>query len=376
MTNQVGTVVYAPIVPGENVMDDLPSAFGDQLGRAIHKFDSNDDRDSFSLAYKSRLYKSWCIVKPGLWYEWDGVKEDGSDGQWSQINGSDSARLSFDNIGNTNDTFIASNVSVAAPLKFEQPNSGNDRVTLTIDPSAYERQHTASYLAYLSDETNVVGKKEITKHAGALWFEDVIFSSPTYIQLDRGKKLIGIQEYDGLDPNVTGGQDYLIAFRVNMKGVAPEDGVIKVYLNEYDELGRDSGILVDSNSQPMAAERSYKAGEKLGALDVIGVVKATALRYFSCNIEDTFGDAYLTLTDPTEGVTGLMAQALTVGEKSSPALLQFEADTNQDISFSSHYLGPERVDFAWLIRSNGLPQVVPSGQGITMSDGYGIYNPT
>ncbi|MGL5309434.1 MAG: hypothetical protein ACRDAL_02400 [Plesiomonas shigelloides] len=291
-------------------------------------------------------------------------------------------RVSFENLSGGYDTFSAHTLTVAAPLKVESSKNSPsgppdpDRVTMTIDPSAYERQHTASYLAYLADETNIVGKKGITKHAGALWFEDIVYSSPTYIQIDRNRKLIGIQEYDGLDPNVTGGQDYLIAFRVNMKGVAPEDGVVKVYLNEYDELGRDSGILVNSNGQPMAVERSYKAGEKLGALVVIGVVKATALRYFSCNVEDTFNDAYLTLTDSTEGVTGLMVQSITVGEKTGPALLQFEADTNQDISFSAHYLGPERLDFAWLVRSNEAPVNIAGGIGLTMADGYGFYNLT
>ncbi|MGL5284319.1 MAG: hypothetical protein ACRC8W_21655 [Plesiomonas shigelloides] len=291
-------------------------------------------------------------------------------------------RVSFENLSGGYDTFSAHTLTVASPLKVESSKNSPsgppdpDRVTMTIDPSAYERQHTASYLAYLADETNIVGKKGITKHAGALWFEDIVYSSPTYIQIDRNRKLIGIQEYDGLDPNVTGGQDYLIAFRVNMRGIAPEDGVVKVYLNEYDELGRDSGILVNSNGQPMAVERSYKAGEKLGALDVIGVVKATALRYFSCNVEDTFNDAYLTLTDSTEGVTGLMVQSITVGEKTGPALLQFEADTNQDISFSAHYLGPERLDFAWLVRSNEAPLNIAGGIGLTMADGYGFYNLT
>lgn len=291
-------------------------------------------------------------------------------------------RVSFENLSGGYDTFSAHTLTVASPLKVESSKNSPsgppdpDRVTMTIDPAAYERQHTASYLAYLADETNIVGKKGVTKHAGALWFEDIVYSSPTYIQIDRNKKLIGIQEYDGLDPNVTGGQDYLVAFRVNMKGVAPEDGVVKVYLNEYDELGRDSGILVNSNNQPMAVERSYKAGEKLDTLDVIGVVKATALRYFSCNVEDTFNDAYLTLTDPTEGVTGLMVQSITVGEKTGPALLQFEADTNQDISFSAHYLGPERLDFAWLVRSNEAPVNIAGGIGLTMADGYGFYNIT
>ncbi|MGL5280258.1 MAG: hypothetical protein ACRC8W_00615 [Plesiomonas shigelloides] len=291
-------------------------------------------------------------------------------------------RVSFENLSGGYDTFSAHTLTVAAPLKVESSKNSPsgppdpDRVTMTIDPAAYERQHTASYLAYLADETNIVGKKGITKHAGALWFEDIVYSSPTYIQIDRNRKLIGIQEYDGLDPNVTGGQDYLIAFRVNMKGVAPEDGVVKVYLNEYDELGSDSGILVNSNGQPMVEERSYKAGEKLGPLSVIGVVKATALRYFSCNVEDTFNDAYLTLTDSTEGVTGLMVQSITVGEKTGPALLQFEADTNQDISFSAHYLGPERLDFAWLVRSNEAPVNIAGGIGLTMADGYGFYNLT
>ncbi|MGL5728006.1 MAG: hypothetical protein ACRCYD_09175, partial [Plesiomonas sp.] len=138
-------------------------------------------------------------------------------------------RVSFENLSGGYDTFSAHTLTVASPLKVESSKNSPsgppdpDRVTMTIDPAAYERQHTASYLAYLADETNIVGKKGITKHAGALWFEDIVYSSPTYIQIDRNRKLIGIQEYDGLDPNVTGGQDYLIAFRVNMKGVAPED---------------------------------------------------------------------------------------------------------------------------------------------------------
>lgn len=291
-------------------------------------------------------------------------------------------RVEFQNLSGGSDSISAHSVTVVSPLKVEgsrnnpagQPDP--DRVTLTIDPAAYERQHTASYLAYLADETNIVGKKGINKHSGALWFEDIIYSSPTYIQLDRNKKLIGIQEYDGLDPNVTGGQDYLIAFRINMKGTAPEDGVVKIYLNEYDELERDAGVLVNSNGQPMASERAYKAGEQLGAIDVVGVVSATALRYFSCNVENTFNDAYITLTDSTEGVTGLMIQALAVGEKTGPALLQFEADTNQDISFSTHYLGPERADFIWLIRSNEAPVNIAGGIGLTMADGYGFYNLT
>ncbi|MGL5726601.1 MAG: hypothetical protein ACRCYD_01945, partial [Plesiomonas sp.] len=62
-------------------------------------------------------------------------------------------RVEFQNLSGGSDSISAHSVTVAAPLKVEgsrnnpagQPDP--DRVTLTIDPAAYERQHTASYLA-------------------------------------------------------------------------------------------------------------------------------------------------------------------------------------------------------------------------------------
>lgn len=90
MTEQIGTIVYETVVAGGDDQDDLAVAFGDQLGRTLHRFDSLTDRDSFTQTWKSRLYKSWCVVKntadAGLvWYTWTGVNSDGSDGQWSEI---------------------------------------------------------------------------------------------------------------------------------------------------------------------------------------------------------------------------------------------------------------------------------------------------
>ena len=77
-----------------------------------------------------------------------------------------------------------------------------------------------------------------------------------FIVADSSTKTYGIQEFDGLDPNVSGGNNYLIIYRVAMKGNAYEDGSVRIFLKERDQLGNNAtGYLVDVNKQPMAAER-------------------------------------------------------------------------------------------------------------------------
>ncbi|MGL5525649.1 MAG: hypothetical protein ACRDCY_18030 [Aeromonas veronii] len=286
------------------------------------------------------------------------------------------------NSGADYNTYEADALGIVYPLKVEQSFRGpgtptEGRMQLTIDHAAFEPMRAPGFLAYINDEENVVGRlggNGKTKF-GTLWFDDVVYGGGPYVSLKMDLKQYGIQEADGSDPNISGGQNYLIAFRVNIKGSAVSgEGYVRAYLREYSEVGADIGYLTDVNGQPLAFERHYKVGDKLGSIDVIGVVNAKALRYFSCHVEDTFADSYITLTDPTEGVTGLMIQALTANQKTGPALLQFESDTNQDISFSSHYLGDKRSSIDWLIRSNSGVSVCPAKEGLTMADGFGIYN--
>lgn len=51
-------------------------------------------------------------------------------------------------------------------------------------------------------------------------------SSPSYIYIlpERDSKTIVIQDINRDDLNVTGGEDYLIAYRVYFQGKAPKDG--------------------------------------------------------------------------------------------------------------------------------------------------------
>ncbi|MES1923618.1 hypothetical protein MHBO_005223, partial [Bonamia ostreae] len=134
-----------------------------------------------------------------------------------------------------------------------------------------------------------------------------------------------------------------------MKGNAPSDGFARLYLyNHSIDPFNPTGYLLDKNGQPMAVERHYKNGQELGILDIIGVVNAKGLQEFTVHVVDSFTNDIIQLTDRTEGATGLMIQAITSEEKTGHGLLQFENDTSQNIEFSSHYLGVDRMSLDWI----------------------------
>lgn len=253
---------------------------------------------------------------------------------------------------------LANEVIIMPPLNtYADPNtSGNNAVILEVKPGTYEPIHAPSYLAYLKESVEVVGKlpqgketDEGAHHKGSIWFDDVIVGGSPYIETRMADKEWGIQEADELDPNVTGGTDYLIAARIHMRGTAPSDGLVRLYL--YDKSidpFSPQGYMKDKDGHYMAVERHYKEGEELGVLDVIGVVNAKGLTEFSVNVMDNMMDDVIELTDRTEGASGILIQALTSEYKTGDALLQFESDTNQNIEFSGHYLGPDRMSLTFV----------------------------
>lgn len=258
------------------------------------------------------------------------------------------------------------------PLKtYADPNNA-DAGVVEIDHGAYEPQHAASFLAYLKDDVEVVGKiaSPTGHHDGALWFDDVVVPNGPYIQLDRNLKTYGIQEYDDLDPNVTGGTPYLVAFRVAMKGKAANDGLVRAYL--WNATTKD--FVTDAGNNVLAVERSYKAGDTLGTLEVMGIIRAGGLMEFSCHVMDTFVDDTIVLEDRTEGASAIMIQTLSSQEKTGAALMQFEQDTAQRIVFSSHYLGPSRMSIQWILRSTMPVREGAARDGQTMTDGFHFFN--
>lgn len=270
---------------------------------------------------------------------------------------------------------LSEKLVVQPPLKvFADPDKQYSS-KMFIDPAAYEPQHAPSFLAYLSDDSEIVGKHGSKKHDGKLWFDNIVVPDGVYIHSERANKSWSIEEADQLDPNVSGGTDYLICYRIHMDGNAPEDGFVRSYVmtDPYNEV-EEPTIMLDKDGQPLAYEKHYKAGQPLGAIDIIAVVNAKGETRFSCHVVDSFEQDLVVLTDRTRGCTGLLIQALTSTEKTGLGLLQFENDTNQNIEFSSHYMGVDRMSIQWVLQQDQPIQIGEAGQGQTMQDGLHFYN--
>lgn len=280
---------------------------------------------------------------------------------------------------NTPSDAKANQITLLPPLQaWSDPNKDLGAM-IEIAKGTYEPLHAPSFLAYLDYDESIVGKEgEASKHHdGTLWFSDVVVPSGPYIETKKNVKTYGIQEADGLDPNITGGMNYLVAFRVSMKGKAKETGIVKAYIKGKTIGVSDSdGYLLDTNGLPMVAQKHYKIGDDLGYIDVMGIVNAKGLVEFTCHVTDDFPNEYVTLNDRVNGGTGLLIQALNEDFKTGLGLMQFEEDTKQDIRFSSVYMGENFADISWLV-ANDIPVTEGSaGQETYLPDGFYFYNHT
>lgn len=276
---------------------------------------------------------------------------------------------------------LTTKMSVMPPLNvFADPDTPtNYDVRLELKPGTFEPMSSPSYLAYLTETEEVVGKLlpdgQPSGHPkGAIWFDDVVVPNGPYIQTDKVNKAYGLQESDDLDPNVTGGTPFLLSYRVAMKGKAPNDGFVRIFLMER-KVGMQGAntYLLDDNGHPFAVERFYKAGDDLGHLDIIGVYRAKNLIQFQCFAEDSFEDDMLNIEDRENGASGLMIQALRKEDKTGRALLQYMHDTHQDIMFNSHWLGVERMSIKWMTGFTQPIEDLTAGSGSTMADGMTFY---
>ena len=127
-----------------------------------------------------------------------------------------------------------------------------------------------SLYASLSVPEEVVGRGSSAIHRGVIWFDNVISAIRTnMMDLRKAEKSYGIQEYDNKDPNVTGGQPYLVIFRPSFRGKAPAAGFIQVAL-----FDKSTGLpALDMDNKPLSVYKTYNQGDKLGNLRVSGVIK-------------------------------------------------------------------------------------------------------
>lgn len=227
-----------------------------------------------------------------------------------------------------------------------------------------------SLYASLAVPEKVVGRGSSAIHRGVIWFDNVISAIRTNVMdLRKADKSYGIQEYDNKDPNVTGGQPYLVIFRPSFRGKAPANGFIQVAL--FDTT---TGLpALDMNGNPLSVYKTYKEGDRLGYLRVSGIIKAKALQYLQAKVIDNFPKTEtLMLNDYTDGNSCLVITALTGGSLSD-ALTKYELDTGENLLISKHYLG-EIYEVAYLLHTDIAKTVGEAEQGETDADGSHLYN--
>lgn len=392
--NYPHTPVSAPITAGSDTRDGWAVAYGDELGRSLFFFSDNAHRDGFTSAYQQRLHKSWCFVKDAgsgspAWFEWTGAREDGTDGTWSplKVTIDGTKGLTFVNAdGSTTSgiemialqglelqgdskqgfTLVVSggssvfdvensdpksnyNVKGAKGLKLgpfleTYPDPDSDKAVLLIKPGSFAKPTAPAMLAYLQDHVDIYGKIGTGEkvHKGALWCDDIVYADESYIPQYRSDKAIGLQEYDGLDPNVTGGDRFFVAAIANLSGEAPDDGSVR--LEWYDIT--TGQIARDIEGNLLAVERAYKRGEPLtpehNPLFLVGVFAALGLEKYRLVITDSFSSDVVRVLDYTEGPTGFIVQSLSGNVKASAAMNQFIEDTGFDVRPEVRYLGSAR----------------------------------
>lgn len=262
-------------------------------------------------------------------------------------------------------------VTVESPLfVYSDPNVA-DGVRLGLQHGDFQKVLAPGYLAYMAEDEQVIGTDDGGVRKGKLWFGDVVWPAGSFLDVDRTNKAIGIQEFDGKDPNVSGGQDFLAVYRVALKGKADVDGMVRVGLK--DKATGD--WVLDVDGHPAVVQKMYKAGADLGVLEFVSVLRAKGMVYLECWVEHTLHDAVV-VEDRTEGASGLMLQSIEKDQKTGPALLQFENDTGQNLRFSSHWLGPELMDSTWIAREDMAEIEGDAGKGETVASGWHFYNTT
>ena len=414
MANINGTPVSAPITPGRDDTNTWPTHYA-KFGRGgFEVVDSIAERDAITKERKTDkavLVRSNNEGKAAL-YEW-------SNSSWNEVDLNDFIGLSVDD--GVNNYGAISEIKLVGLKASQNPDDSIDSVTITAesmidwstlgDPTTnnkansvivepplqvfadpdkaetarmklqegvFEPRHAPGYLAYIAFPEKLIGKKgyhALGHYDSAIYPTDVVVDGGSFIVTDAKRKAIGVQEYDGKDPNVTGGADFLVAARLTFKGNAVNAGKIKIYLAKQPITANGGApeYLKDVNGDLLAKEVNYKAGDKFGTLEIMSVINAKGLTEFSLHVEHTFASD-LIIEDRAKGLSGIMVQALEGFSKTGQALTQYEIDTQQNIEFNKVYYGDSLMSFNWEV-THGLPmEQIQAGVGANLPDGFHLKN--
>ena len=236
---------------------------------------------------------------------------------------------------------------------------------------AVDKDNTAAaYYASLNIPTEVVARDNSPIHKGVLWFDNTISAVHTnMLAIDRANKSIGLQDYLNEDANVTGGLPYLCVLKASLRGRAPADGFVQLYL-----LDKTTGLPAqDENGAPISIYKTYKEGDKLGVIRTAGIIKAKGLKSYQVRMATNFpANEKVMLNDHTDGNSCVLFLALT-NNYVNDALLKYEIDNNEKVLMAKRWVG-ELYTIRYLSQHNMSKTTGEAGQGETDADGSHFYN--
>lgn len=260
-------------------------------------------------------------------------------------------------------------VNLMEPLQVYSDPDLDDAVRIEIKRGVFQKALPVGFLGTMLYHEDITTNRDVK-----LWFDKTLIDSNGFITFNRAKKSFNLQEIDGLDPNVTGGQGVLLVCEVKARGTASVDTDLKMYL--YNES--EDAVAKDSKGNFISFGQSYKAGESFKpiAIETLLVVKGT--ENYSIRFKATAPNSndLIELEDYYDGNSYFLIQYLSSSyEGGFPQSKYFEL-TMHSIRTLSKYMG---VDFKTLeaaLSEDKTETTLQAWEGLTSITGVHLSNAT
>lgn len=274
-------------------------------------------------------------------------------------------------IEETGKRMSATSILVQSPLQVVENKSVVGEAVVGIAPDAFEEKKDDSYLAYLGNNVELIKSKVDAKtgdyQPDVLWFDSVQKENGDYIQLDANTKSFGLQETDGLDPNISGGTKYLVSAYVDLIGKAENDCFVTMLLRKTGT----SEYVTDTNGNPVFVSRDVKKGTAFGSITFSVIFAAKGLEMMQVCFIHNHAPHNVVAKGIAYGVSGLLVQMLDKGT-TSEAKAQFEVDTKTSIRVAKLNLG-ELYNSAYQFSNPSEKHTFDAKYTETSADGFYFY---